>query len=221
MGLRSMGIRWLTLTVIALAGFTVSHAKDPANASGESEPKTKPDQPVMVEMDTSEGQIVFELLPEKAPVTVANFLEYVDSGHYDKTVFHRVIADFMIQGGGMDKNLREKKTRPQIRNEASNGLKNEKYTIAMARELSNPHSATCQFFINTSDNDFLDRNESLGNAGHAVFGRVVKGFDVVDKIGGVQTYARPRPDFPAMLMRYVPKTPVFINRVARIDRSGE
>lgn len=169
--------------------------------------ETDPSARSEVELDTSEGKILIELNPEKAPKSVANFLEYVESGHFNGTVFHRVIPDFMIQGGGFDENLKKKETRPPILNEAGNGLTNKKYTVAMART-NDPDSATNQFFINTADNGFLNR--SGANAGYAVFGRVVKGLDVVDKISATPTYPRPNPDFPAMLMQNVPKTPITI-----------
>ncbi len=149
-----------------------------------------------VELDTSEGKIVIELNPEKAPQTVANFLDYVESGFYENTVFHRVIDGFMIQGGGMDKNLREKKTRPPIQNEAANGLANKTYTIAMARTMD-PHSATSQFFINTADNPDLDAKE--GRPGYAVFGRVVKGSEVVDKIASMPRDDRDNPLEPIVM----------------------
>lgn len=160
-----------------------------------------------VELDTTEGKIIIELNAEKAPKSVANFLEYVKSGHYKDTIFHRVIDGFMIQGGGMDENLREKETKPPIINESDNGLKNKKYTLAMART-NDPNSATCQFFINTADNAFLDRPQNPD--GYAVFGRVVKGLDVVDKIGKTKTTSKPHPQVPQVLMRDVPETPIFI-----------
>lgn len=141
------------------------------------------ENPVVV-IDTSEGVIEAELDAEKAPITVENFLKYVDAGHYDGTIFHRVIKGFMIQGGGMTADMREKKTGQGIRNESSNGLKNARGTLAMART-SDPNSATAQFFINLVDNDFL--NGGAGKAGYAVFGRVTSGMDVVDKIAGVRT----------------------------------
>lgn len=140
-----------------------------------------------IEIKTNMGSMTVELAPEKAPKTVENFLKYVNSGFYKGTIFHRVIETFMIQGGGYDANLREKETRPAIRNEADNGLKNEAYTIAMART-GDPHSATAQFFINTRDNEFL--NHTAPNArgwGYAVFGKVVKGQEVVSKIAKVRT----------------------------------
>ena len=141
-------------------------------------------------LNTTLGAIKLELNAEKAPLTVANFVEYVKSGHYNGKIFHRVINDFMIQGGGMDVNMKESNTREQIKNEANNGLKNDKYTIAMART-SQPHSATAQFFINVKNNDFL--NFSAENAhgwGYAVFGKVIEGTEVVDKMKLVKTGRR-------------------------------
>jgi peptidyl-prolyl cis-trans isomerase B (cyclophilin B) len=141
----------------------------------------------VVQLDTTEGQIVVELYPEKAPVTVRNFLAYVDSQFYDGTIFHRVIPDFMIQGGGFTIQFKRKQTREPIRNEAANGLTNERGTIAMART-QDPNSATAQFFINTKDNDFLNfRDQTPQGFGYTVFGRVVKGMDVVDRISFVRT----------------------------------
>ena len=133
------------------------------------------------------GDIVLELDEENAPKTVANFLEYVKNGHYDGTIFHRVIDGFMIQGGGMDAQMNEKSTGSPIENEADNGLKNEAYTIAMARTMD-PHSATAQFFINVKNNDFLNHTAKTGNGwGYAVFGKVANGHSVVNKIKGVET----------------------------------
>jgi peptidyl-prolyl cis-trans isomerase B (cyclophilin B) len=140
-----------------------------------------------VEMQTSAGTIRIELDDAKAPVSTQNFLEYVRSGHYDGTVFHRVIKGFMVQGGGFEPGMKQKSTRAPITNEANNGLKNNKYTLAMART-SPPHSASAQFFINTVNNDFLNfKSESPQGWGFAVFGKVVSGTDVVDKIEGVAT----------------------------------
>jgi len=136
-----------------------------------------------VRFQTSMGDIVVELDAAKSPKTVDNFLQYVKAGFYDGTIFHRVIDNFMIQGGGISRELAEKPTQPPIKNEASNGLKNDAYTVAMART-SAPDSATAQFFINVKDNDFLNQNPS--SAGYAVFGKVVEGKDVVDKIKKVQ-----------------------------------
>ena len=140
-----------------------------------------------VEMQTSKGTFKLELDEEKAPETVQNFLEYVRKGHYDGTVFHRVIPGFMIQGGGFQPGMKQKPTGAEIRNEASNGLKNKHYAVAMART-SAPHSATAQFFINVKDNTFLDfKSETAQGWGYAVFGKVVEGTDVVDAIEKVST----------------------------------
>ena len=141
----------------------------------------------MVKLQTNFGTIVLELDAPKAPETVKNFLSYVESGHYDNTIFHRVIDGFMIQGGGFEPGMKQKPTNAPIQNEAANGLKNDRYTIAMART-GDPHSATAQFFVNTVDNGFLDfRSESPQGWGYAVFGRVVAGTEVVDAIEGVAT----------------------------------
>jgi peptidyl-prolyl cis-trans isomerase B (cyclophilin B) len=138
-------------------------------------------------MTTSAGTLRIELDDAKAPVSTQNFLDYVRAGHYDGTVFHRVIKGFMVQGGGFEPGMKQKTTRAPITNEASNGLKNRKYTLAMART-SAPHSASAQFFINTVDNGFLDfKSETPQGWGYAVFGKVVSGTDVVDKIEGVAT----------------------------------
>ena len=141
-----------------------------------------------VKLTTNHGDIVIELNAEKAPITVANFIEYVKAGHYENTVFHRVIGNFMIQGGGFEPGMKEKKDkRPSIQNEADNGLSNDKYTVAMART-SDPHSATAQFFINVADNGFLNHTAPTASGwGYAVFGKVVKGQELVDKIRGVKT----------------------------------
>ena len=140
-----------------------------------------------VEMTTSAGVLRAELDDEKAPASVANFLAYVAKGHYDNTVFHRVIKGFMAQGGGFEPGMKQKPTDAPIANEASNGVKNRHYTLAMART-SAPHSATAQFFINTTDNGFLDfKSESPQGWGYAVFGRVVSGMDIVDAIENMAT----------------------------------
>ena len=140
-----------------------------------------------VEMETSAGSLRIELDEERAPLSAANFLDYVRKGHYDGTVFHRVIKGFMLQGGGFDAQMNQKPTAAAIRNEANNGVKNKRYTLAMART-SAPHSATSQFFINTVDNGFLDFTaESAQGWGYAVFGRVVEGTEVVDAIEKVRT----------------------------------
>ncbi|WP_424188241.1 peptidylprolyl isomerase [Actinokineospora sp. G85] len=140
-----------------------------------------------VRISTSAGDVVVALNEEKAPKSVANFLEYVKAGHYDGTIFHRVIDNFMAQGGGFDTSFKQKPTNSPVENEADNGLKNNKYTVAMART-SVPHSATSQFFINTSDNDFLNHTAKTPQGwGYTVFGEVVEGKDVVDAIGKVRT----------------------------------
>ena len=141
----------------------------------------------MIKLHTNFGVIALELDAEKAPETTKNFIAYVEAGHYDNTIFHRVIAKFMIQGGGFEPGMKQKPTKAQIKNEANNGLKNTTGTIAMART-NDPHSATAQFFINVADNDFLNfKSESPQGWGYAVFGKVTDGMDVVNKIKGVKT----------------------------------
>lgn len=136
---------------------------------------------------TGRGIITLELDEVKAPKTVANFVEYVKQGHFSDTIFHRIIKDFMIQGGGFTADMKQKPTNAQIENEAGNGLKNDKYTIAMART-NDPHSASAQFFINTKNNDFLNFQAPSGSAwGYAVFGKVVAGTEVVDALNGTKT----------------------------------
>jgi peptidyl-prolyl cis-trans isomerase B (cyclophilin B) len=140
-----------------------------------------------VELHTNKGIIKIALETEKAPKSVANFLEYVKSGHYDNTVFHRVINGFMVQGGGFEPGMTQKPTLAPIENEANNGLKNDKYTLAMART-NDPHSATAQFFINATDNDFLNFSSPTPQGwGYTVFGKVIEGTDVVDTIRQVKT----------------------------------
>ena len=140
----------------------------------------------MAVIKTSAGDITVELDRENAPLSVQNFEQYARDGHFDNTIFHRVIKGFMIQGGGMTADMRSKKTRPPIKNESANQLKNEKYTLAMART-SVPDSATSQFFINTSDNGFLDKDQAADGVGYAVFGRVIEGKEIVDQIEAVKT----------------------------------
>ncbi|WP_055124029.1 peptidylprolyl isomerase [Psychrobacter cibarius] len=143
--------------------------------------------PPVVELDTNMGAIVIELNEEKAPKTVENFLNYVKSGHYDGTIFHRIIDGFMIQGGGMDAEMNEKATNAPVENEADNGLKNDAGTIAMART-QDPHSATSQFFVNVKDNDFLNHSgKNMQGWGYTVFGKVTSGMDVIEKMRGVPT----------------------------------
>ncbi|GAB6037112.1 peptidylprolyl isomerase [Fundidesulfovibrio butyratiphilus] len=162
----------------------------------------------MVLMETSMGLITLELYPDKAPVTVANFLQYVDSGFYEGTIFHRIIDGFMIQGGGLGVTMKEKPTQAPIVNEAANGLKNLAGTIAMARTMD-PHSATSQFFINVNDNAFLDyQNDTPQGIGYCVFGKVVDGMDVVNKIKKARTRT-------LGYHENVPVEPITINSVLR------
>ena len=151
----------------------------------------------MVKLHTNYGVITIELDADKAPDTVANFRQYVADGHFDNTLFHRVIDGFMIQGGGFEPGMKQKRTRAPVKNEAANGLKNEAYTVAMART-SDPHSATAQFFINVADNDFLNHTAPTPQGwGYCVFGRVTEGRDVVDRIKKVRTGSRaPHQDVP-------------------------
>jgi peptidyl-prolyl cis-trans isomerase B (cyclophilin B) len=139
-----------------------------------------------IELQTSQGNITLELDDANAPETVRNFVEYVNAGHYDGTIFHRVIRGFMIQGGGFEPGMKQKPTRPPIQNESANGLTNDHYTVAMART-SAPHSASAQFFINTTDNGFLNRAQAQDGWGYAVFGKVTAGMDVIDAIEQVKT----------------------------------
>ncbi|WP_175649400.1 peptidylprolyl isomerase [Pseudomonas sp. Marseille-P9899] len=140
-----------------------------------------------VKLSTNHGDIILQLDAEKAPKTVENFVQYVKEGHFDNTVFHRVIKGFMIQGGGFEPGMTQKKTRATIQNEADNGLKNTKYSIAMARTME-PHSASAQFFINASNNDFLNHSgKNVQGWGYAVFGEVTEGQEIVDAIEGVAT----------------------------------
>jgi peptidyl-prolyl cis-trans isomerase B (cyclophilin B) len=162
-----------------------------------------------VELQTSAGNIRLELDDAKAPASVENFLAYVRAGHYDGTIFHRVIKGFMVQGGGMDAAMKQKAVKAPINNEASNGLLNAKYTVAMART-SDPHSATAQFFINAADNGFLNfKAENAQGWGYAVFGKVVAGADVVDKIEAVPTGRKGFSDD-------VPLEPVTIERATEV-----
>lgn len=165
----------------------------------------------VVDMRTTHGTIRIQLHDEEAPVTVDNFLRYVDQGFYDGTIFHRVIPGFMIQGGGFDQNDRRKTTGPAIRNEADNGLENRKGSLAMART-GVVDSATSQFFINLVDNDFLNHRSKTPTAyGYAVFGRVIEGMDVVEKIGTARTYTRNN------LFQDYPQQPIVIETIRRVD----
>ena len=169
---------------------------------GLAEPAAAAQNDPRVELDTSMGKIVVQLAPERAPITVQNFLRYVEEGHYNGTIFHRVIAGFMIQGGGFTTAMVEKPTHDPIPLEARGGLRNDTYTIAMART-SYPHSATSQFYINVADNDFLNADQAQDGQGYAVFGRVGSGTDTVDKIAAVKTGVKNR-------MSDVPLEPVVI-----------
>lgn len=174
------------------------------------EPLVKPQEKVMtnlVRMETSKGDIVIKLDPQRAPQTVKNFLNYVDEGFYDNLVFHRVIPGFMVQGGGMNERMNQKPTKSPVYNESSNGLANKRGTIAMARTQA-PNSATSQFFINLSENDFL--NYRSGHPGYTVFGEVVEGMDAVDSIAKVQTGRQSGHSD-------VPNKPVFILKAKRFE----
>jgi len=163
-----------------------------------------------VKMETSKGTVIIELYPDKAPKTVENFLNYTNSGAYDDTIFHRVIKDFMNQGGGFNIDYSKRKTNSPIPNEADNGLKNLRGTIAMART-GDPHSATNQFFINTKTNDFLDhKNKSMQGWGYTVFGAVTSGMDVMDRMAKTKTGAGGR------FMKDVPQEPIVILKMSEI-----
>lgn len=179
---RNLGLAICTVLAILAPG-SAAWAATSSSTQGTSVMDTHP----RVDLHTNMGDIVIELNPEKAPKTVANFLTYVKEGFYDGTIFHRVINNFMIQGGGFEVGMKQKQTHAPIENEADNGLKNDKYTVAMART-SDPHSATAQFFINVANNEFLNFTAPTPNGwGYAVFGKVVEGTDVVDKIKQVKT----------------------------------
>ena len=166
-------------------------------------------QPSTVKLTTNFGDITLELNAEKAPITVANFLQYVESGYYDGVIFHRVIDGFMAQGGGFDVNMKQKKTKGEIKNEADNGLGNDNYTVAMART-SVPDSASSQFFINIADNDFLNHTAPTSSGwGYCVFGKVIAGMDIVGKIAVVATTSKAG-------HRDVPVEPVIIEKASVI-----
>ncbi len=165
----------------------------------------------LVKLETSMGEIVLELNPDKAPDTVANFLQYVKDGFYNGTIFHRVINGFMIQGGGFDAQMNQKSTRAPIKNEANNGLVNAPYTVAMART-QDPNSATAQFFINVADNKMLNhRDQTMPGWGYAVFGKVIKGQEVVDKIKAVATTNQG-------MFQNVPAEPVTIIKATVVEK---
>lgn len=174
-------------SALALTGIALAAMFSVVPAQGQDAPKVK--------LATSMGDIVLQLDPAKAPKSVENFLAYVNARHYDGTIFHRVINNFMIQGGGFTPDMKQKPTQPPIALEAKNGLKNDTYTVAMART-SNPNSATSQFFINVKNNDFLNAANSPDGNGYAVFGKVISGTDVVDKIKAVATAGADVPTSP-------------------------
>jgi peptidyl-prolyl cis-trans isomerase B (cyclophilin B) len=188
--------RWIVLMILLLSFSGIADAADPL-------PNVK--------LVTSQGEVVIELNPAAAPKTVANFMAYVKDGFYDGTIFHRVIAGFMIQGGGFDADMQRKSTHAPIVNEADNGLANQTGTIAMART-SDPHSASSQFFINVKDNTFLDhRSKTSKGWGYCVFGRVLSGMNVIRAIENVPTTSRAG-------MRDVPKTPVVIRQATVVPQ---
>ena len=166
--------------------------------------------PAMIRFETTLGSFTVELFEKEAPISAKNFLDYAEAGHFDGTVFHRVIPGFVIQGGGMTADMRQKETRAPIRNEADNGLKNRRGTLSMART-NDPHSATSQFFVNLVDNAFLDPGR--GGAGYAVFGCVTEGMDVVDKIAAVKTGSKGG-------HQDVPVTPVEVKSAKRVEKAG-
>ncbi len=188
----STTLKTLTFAVfaVALTSLAACQSGSEQQAGGEAGSSAEATDNPVVLMSTSKGDIKIELDPAKAPISVENFLSYVDSGHYDGTIFHRVIAGFMIQGGGFDSSNKQKETRPPIKNEADNGLENKPMTIAMART-SVVDSATSQFFINVADNQFLNHKGKTAKAyGYAVFGRVIEGQDIVTSIENTPTANR-------------------------------
>lgn len=200
-------MKHLPTLLLSLAALLLPAA--PAALAQEGEPSSAPANP-RIRLETSKGSFTLELYPEKAPLTVENFLGYVDSGQYEGTIFHRVIPDFMVQGGGFTEDLTQKPTGPPVRNEADNGLSNDRGTVAMART-SNPHSATAQFFVNLIDNDYLNHTApDFNRYGYTVFGRVVEGMDVVDAISKVPTTTRGP-------YQNLPVEPVVIRTVKRLD----
>jgi peptidyl-prolyl cis-trans isomerase B (cyclophilin B) len=197
----------LALMILCVSCGDTSAAQNDTAPSASPAASAKPQPPAapVVKLETNFGDIFVRLDDRKAPISTANFIQYVKSGHYDGTIFHRVIKSFMIQGGGFTPDMKQKTARAAIRNEADNGLKNQKYTIAMART-NDPHSATSQFFINTKDNGFLDfKSQTAQGWGYAVFGRVIKGQDVVDKIEAAATGKRG-------VFDDVPTTPVVVKK---------
>jgi len=199
--MKSIILAWIILVTFAASGVNAEVAKGPAQVGS-----VKP----VVLLETSMGDILIQLDPQKAPLTVANFLNYVRSGFYDGTIFHRVARDFVIQGGGLTPELKPKPTNPPIQNEADNGLKNRRGTIAMARPID-VDSATSQFYFNLTDNRVLDhRDNSIQGYGYTVFGKIINGMEVVDRISLVETGKQKG-------MKYVPLTPVIIRSVRVLE----
>lgn len=197
-------MRSMTLALGLLLSISFStHAETSATPISANNDKQSYSKTVAVVIETNMGEIEVELNAEKAPISVANFIKYMESGYYDDTIFHRVIKDFMVQGGGFDKFMQKKNTLPAIKNEAKNGLKNDRGTLAMART-GVVDSGTSQFFINQKDNDFL--NHGGRDYGYAVFGKVTKGMDVIDAIARVQTKAGDVPVNPIILKKVRYKT---------------
>lgn len=176
-----------TVLCAGVAAFSVAAASPAGASSVNSQQGNSMNSSPRVNLQTNLGDVVIELNAEKAPKTVENFLTYVREGFYDGTIFHRIINNFMVQGGGFDAAMKQKQTHAPIENEANNGLKNDRYTLAMART-ADPHSATAQFFVNVADNDFLNFTSPTPNGwGYAVFGKVVEGTEVIDKMKAVKT----------------------------------
>ncbi len=199
----------IVTAVLIAATVALSHMQEPG-AKENPTPSAEKGNAMIVDMQTSEGNIVIELYPDKAPETVANFVQYARDGFYDGTIFHRVIPGFMIQGGGFGPDMNQKPTREPIKNEADNGLKNEAGTLAMART-PDPNSASSQFFINAKDNGFLNySNPTPQGWGYCVFGKVTEGMDVVQKIEHVKTTNRAG-------HQDVPEEPVVIEKVTVRD----
>ena len=173
-------------TVLFCLALSAAQVLGQDTAATETTPAAEEASATMIKLKTNHGDITLKLFDDKAPETVKNFVQYVEDGHYNGTIFHRVIDNFMVQGGGFDKDMRQKTTRGQIKNEADNGLSNDVGTIAMART-PDPHSASAQFFINVRDNDFLNfKSATAQGYGYCVFGEVAEGMDVVNKIKGVK-----------------------------------
>lgn len=213
----ALWIYGITFLLVSLTFFQTSNAnndggkKDKTKTTGADKASNKKEKSMLVVFETNQGPIKIKLNADKAPKSVENFLKYVDEGFYNGTIFHRVIKGFMIQGGGFTADMNQKSTHPNIQNEANNGLKNTRGTLAMART-NEPHSASSQFFINHADNSFLDfKSESPQGWGYAVFGEVVEGMDVVDKIAALKTGNKKGYDD-------VPETTVEVKSAKRVEK---